>query len=197
MWSAEARVLLRPAVSFRDLAQSDRERARLARRLLLLLFMLGCTVSALASGRFTLRLLVDGAISFAFIPAIELIALAVVLAMGRRRPLPYRNAASLFLAGNGIWLCWLIFLAVYGILTPTSNARYWWIVFDVTCFVPLAWSLVTDFHFFREVSGRSSAGAAIDVVIVRAIGWTTFLAYFFGIAIHGQILPVIERWMRL
>jgi hypothetical protein len=40
----------------------------LGRRPLLLAFLLGCSVSMLASGRFTLRLIVDGTLSFAFVP---------------------------------------------------------------------------------------------------------------------------------
>jgi hypothetical protein len=46
------------------------------RRPLLLAFVLGCGVSLLASGRFTLRLVVDGTISFAFVPLCELVAFA-------------------------------------------------------------------------------------------------------------------------
>ena len=41
-------------------------------------FMLGFGVSLHASGRFTLRLIVDGTLSFAFVPLSQLIAFAVV-----------------------------------------------------------------------------------------------------------------------
>ena len=40
----------------------------LLRRPLLLLFVLGCGVSMEVSGRFSLRLIADGMISFAFVP---------------------------------------------------------------------------------------------------------------------------------
>jgi hypothetical protein len=51
-------------------------------------FVLGCGVSAVASGRFSV-LIVDGAVSFAFLPAIELLALRrEPMGPRRRRPFP-------------------------------------------------------------------------------------------------------------
>ena len=52
--------------------------AQLLRRPLLLALILGCAVSVLASGRFTLRLIVDGALSMAFVPACQVLGLAAV-----------------------------------------------------------------------------------------------------------------------
>ena len=66
----------------------------LLRKPLLLLFVLGCGVSAMASGRFSMRLIVDGAVSFAFLPALELLALAIVNATGRRRARPFSETAD-------------------------------------------------------------------------------------------------------
>ena len=53
------------------------------RRPVLLAFVLGCGVSLLASGRFTLRLVVDGTLSFAFVPLCELVAFAIVYRLQR------------------------------------------------------------------------------------------------------------------
>ena len=61
----------------------------LGRRPLLLAFRLGCGVSIVASGRFTLRLIVDGTVSFAFVPLCELIAFVIV----HRLPRGTRSAA--------------------------------------------------------------------------------------------------------
>src|SRR5437867_1910507 len=103
-WSAEARVLIAPARAYRELLQSldlGRASALLLRRPLLLLLFLGATISALASGRFSVRLIVDGALSFAFVPAIEMAALAIVAGRrARARALPFANASDLFFAGN-------------------------------------------------------------------------------------------------
>jgi hypothetical protein len=65
--SAEARVLHSPAATLRGLANYQRGGWWvLMRRLPLLAFVFGCTVSLLASGRLTLRLIADGAVSFYF-----------------------------------------------------------------------------------------------------------------------------------
>ena len=48
------------------------------RQPLLVVFVLGTTVSVLASGQFTLRLIVDGAVSFAFVPVCEAAGIAAV-----------------------------------------------------------------------------------------------------------------------
>ena len=58
--------------------------AILARRPLFLAFVLGCGVSMLGSGRLTLRLIADGALSFAFVPLAEL--LGFVIAYSKSRP---------------------------------------------------------------------------------------------------------------
>src|SRR5262245_50321610 len=80
--------------------------AALLRRALLLAFMLGCGVSLLASGRFTLRLIVDGTLSFAFVPLCELAAYAVVFRV-QRGARPFARAADRYFAGNAAWLWWL------------------------------------------------------------------------------------------
>ena len=64
----------------------------LLRRPLLLAFVLGCGVSLLASGRFTPRLVVDGTLSFAFVPVCELIAYAIVYRL-QRGSRPFAQAA--------------------------------------------------------------------------------------------------------
>lgn len=79
---------------------------RLLRRPLLLAFVLGCGISILASGRLTLRLIVDGMLSFAFVPACQLAGLAAVY-RARRAPLTFSEAADRFFEGNSPWL-WLL-----------------------------------------------------------------------------------------
>ena len=63
----------------------------------------------------------------------------------------------------------------------------------VTAILPIAASIRTDLHFFREVSGRSTAGAWFDVVLLRAISWTVFIAYFFGTSIYGRAMSILSE----
>src|SRR5262245_25338762 len=82
----------------------------LVRQPLLLAFLMGCTVSLTASGRVSARLVVDGALSFAFVPIIEVLAFAVVFRRSART-MPFADAADRFFTGNAPWLLILAALA--------------------------------------------------------------------------------------
>ena len=169
----------------------------LLRKPLLLAFVLGCGVSAVASGRFSVRLIVDGAVSFAFLPAIELLSLAVVNAMGPRRRRPFPDTADRFCDGNWPWLLWLAGVAAITALVPPRQSGSWMTVFVLSALAPFAWSFVIDFRFFRDVSLRSTRGAVQDLILFRALGWPLGIAYFFGIAIWSEQLPEFLHWMGL
>lgn len=181
--SVEARVLLGPVSAFRDLAQNQRGGGWvLVRRPLLLVFVLGCGVSLLASGRVSARLIADGAVSFAFVPLFEIGALAAVCRRGPRR-IPFAHAVDLFFTGNAPWLAWLLAVAALAcVLTPvqlprwTTPPRLWLVLGPL---VPvIAWSAYIDFRFFREVLQRPARRAVGDVLLQRAIAWPCALSYF-------------------
>jgi len=154
----------------------------LARRPLLLAFMLGCTVSLLASGRLSARLVADGMLSFAFVPTFMLVAIAVVY---RRAPRPVSlpHAVDRFFAANTPWLLWLIgFGVLRSLLTPLSAAApplplVHAVVLSV---VPiLVWSAYIDLGFFREtLPGPGSPGR--QLALERTISWTLILAWYVG-----------------
>jgi hypothetical protein len=158
----------------------------LLRRPLLLALTLGCAVSVLASGRFTLRLVADGALSMAFVPACQMLGLAAVYLL-RRQPVPFARAADQFFAGNTVWLCWLLVFMVLGAAVPvTAQARLSG-PFLVSSLVPIATSLAIDLRFFRDVMGRPAGGALLDIAIERIVAWSAALLYFLGIASDGRL----------
>ncbi len=162
----------------------------LLRRPLFLAFVFGCVVSLEASGRFTARLVADGAISAAFVPIFETIALGAVF---RRRPhvISFARAVDIFFVANAPWLLWLIALAALrGLESPIQATAppplLEWIV--IGSLVPTAvWSAWIDLHYFREVLPRL-AGAARDLILQRAIGWSCTIVYFLGYAIWPEIV---------
>src|SRR2546426_10870999 len=93
---------------------------RALRKPAVLAFVLGCTVSIVASGRLSLRLIADGAVSFAFVPLVEMGALAAVYRAGRR-PISFARAVDLFFAGNAPWLLWLVRGAPPACLSPPKH----------------------------------------------------------------------------
>lgn len=158
---------------------------RLVRRPLLLALVLGCGISMLVSGRFTLRLIADGALSFAFVPLCELAALAAIYHL-RRAPIAFGHAVDRFFAGNTPWLWWLIaIMFAVALLPPTRHASLMAPIL-LTMTIPIAISVAYDLRFCREVIGSTRRGALLDVVILRLIAWTGVTAYFFVSAITGR-----------
>ena len=152
------------------------------RRPLWMAFVFGCMVSALASGRFSVRLIADGSVSFAFVPVFEVAALAIVSRGGVRVRLPFAEAVERFFAGNTPWLVWMTIVAAAFAVVPPRDIGPLVRPALFGSVVPLVWSGCADFRFFRDVMQRGVAGARRDVVLYRLIAWTSILTYFFGIA---------------
>jgi hypothetical protein len=177
------------------------ERFLLLRRPLLLAFVLGCGVSMLASGRFTLRLIVDGTLSFAFVPLCELVAYAVVHKLQRGAG-PFEQAADRYFAGNSPWLWWLVALMAAAAILPVRATDVLSIAL-ITWVIPIALSVRFDWRFFRR-AGRTRALAVADIVLQRAIAWTLATAYFFGIAsssrdffyLFVEMKDMVDTWVR-
>jgi hypothetical protein len=177
------------------------ERFLLLRRPLLLAFVLGSGVSMLASGRFTLRLIVDGTLSFAFVPLCELVAYAVVYKLQRGTG-PFEQAADRYFAGNSPWLWWLVALMAAAAILPVRTTDVLSIAL-ITWVIPIALSVRFDWRFFRR-AGRTRALAVADIVLQRAIAWTLATAYFFGIAsssrdffyLFVEMKDMVDTWVR-
>jgi len=116
----------------------------------------------LASGRFTLRLIADGALSFAFVPLCELAAFAVVYRLQRGTKQAMGPAST-------------------SALRATADTEAGHFGQAVTWVIPIALSVWLDWQFFRR-AGRTRAHTVADIVLQRAIAWTLASACFFGIA---------------
>ncbi len=150
----------------------------------LIAFLLGCGVSLLASGRFTLRLIVDGALSFAFVPLCQLIAFAVIYRVqGSRRA--FRTAADRYFTTNAPWLWWMLGLLVLGAALPAVRAGSVLPLALITAPVPILLSVRADWRLFRT-DGRTPGQAAIDIVVQRAIAWSLAWTWFLGMAITSR-----------
>ena len=164
----------------------------LLRRPLLLVFMGGCVVSLLASGRLSARLIVDGAVSFTFVPIFEVMGLAAVYRRGPRR-LTFARTVDLFFAGNAPWLLWLLGLAAFSCVQSPTQVPTWtvpptaWIAVGSLVLIAV-WSAYIDFRFCREVLGRPSGAALRDLVFFRAIAWSGATLYFLGYDIWPEVV---------
>jgi len=176
-----------------------RDRWLLFRRPLLLVFFLGCGVSLLASGRLTPRLILDGAISFAFVPVLEAAAFAIVYRLAARsHGVPFARAMDLFFATNVPWLMMLVALAALAVFQPQRQVATWsvppklWLLAGAAV-LTIAWSAWLDFAFFRSTLRRSPKAAARDVIVMRGIAWTLGAVYFLGFAIWPSIVALGRR----
>ena len=147
-------------------------------------------MSLLTSGRFTLRLIVDGTLSFAFVPLCELVAYAIVyrLQRGTRQitgPATaghYAQAVDRYFAGNTPWLWWLVALMAVTALLPARRLGSILAPILFTSPIPIALSVRFDWRLFRG-GGRTRRQATIDILLQRAIAWSLATAYFLGVAI--------------
>lgn len=185
-------MLVRPRATYRELAAEDERGGSIVRKPAMVALVLGCLVSALGAGRLHVWLIVDGAVSFAFVPIIELIAFAIVARGGARRRMPFARAVDLYFVGFAPWLVWFVGLAAVGGVMSPREVGPWFMPAVFASVFPLMWAARLDFLFFREVMQRSTAGAFRDLVLHRAIAWTGAVGYFFGIVLVSE-LPKLTR----
>lgn len=168
----------------------------LARKPMFFLLVMGCAISMLASGRFTPRLILDGAISFAFVPIFTLAAFWLVWARSPRR-MPFTIAADRFYAGNSAWLLWTLAGAAVGVFVSPRATWPWMVSLAFAGIFVAVWTLVVDYRFFRRGMGRAPVAATVDLIVQRALSWGAICTYFFGAAFVPDVLPHLLEWMGL
>lgn len=176
-------------------ATAPRRAVLLLRRPLLFVFVIGCGVAAMAAGRFTPRLIVDGAASFAFVPLFHILALRVTFRPGARSQPSFARAVDLFFAGSGPWLVSFVVVTAIVAVVPPRRIGPWLLPILGSALIPLVWSLWIDFHFFRDVMQRSGLQAVRDLVVQRTVAWIGIAAYFAGPSIADDPLPAIRQWL--
>ena len=135
----------------------------LARRPLLLALVLGFAISLIVSGRFTVRLIADGALSFAFVPLAELGGLALVYYLGRR-VLPFAQAVDRFFSRNTAWLWWLMAIMTLTVVLPVMQHERLMAPLLLSLLIPIVLSVRHDLLYFRDVPGatRAARGSVIQ-----------------------------------
>jgi hypothetical protein len=148
------------------------------RRPLFVAFMLGCGISLIATGVVTLRLVVPVTLYWAFVPAVEALALVAVL----RHPRTGSSLASTidrFFTGHGPWTLFLIaFAASLAFLPPQVAWKLMTTMWLGILVVVIAWSGYIDFCFFCRVSGAGRTTAIRHVLVHRLITWTVIFVIF-------------------
>jgi uncharacterized membrane protein len=150
----------------------------------------------MASGRLTPRLIIDGAVSFAFVPVFELVAFALVYRM-RTRHLPSPDDVDRFFTTTTPWMfCIVALSALVSLQAPRDVARWTVPPLVLAPIGAIALAVVgaayQDVLYFREELQQSTAAATRDAMLLRAITWPAAAMYFLGVAIW----PHVVSWVR-
>lgn len=190
--SPELRVLRNPSAAFQELAASPESGAwTLVRRPLLIMFAMGLLLSLGSSTRVSARTVVDGMISFAFLPVAEVLA-AGAIHLRSDRHVPFVQVVDLFLVSHAPWLIWILGFCAWQAagVSPTTMSDTTARLLVASLLVPAGWAAYLDLQLFRIVLSRRNV--AVDLIVARLIGWTIAIGYFLGIALWAQIVA----WLR-
>ena len=170
---------LQPKAAFASLsAQAAQGRWLLVRRPAFVALVLGCTISLLTAHSLTLRLVASGALTWSFVPLLEMAGLAVVWRLGSR-PLSVPRAVDLFFTGHGLWSLWLIALAAYWSSVPAPPLTYRrFAIWAAAAGAVLLWSAYVDFCFHRSVLRSSPARSVCHILLQRALCWIPGILVF-------------------
>ena len=170
--------------------------SRIIRQLLLFLFVIACMVSVLVTGRFTVREILDGAISFAFVPVVEVVGFAAAWWLSSR-PRAWSDATRIFLFGNFPWMFWCIGVMIAGWLVSPARldhipGGYRSTLLYGTAAATFLWSVTIDLRYFRDVLSASPGDAMRLVVTQRMVSWGIGIIYFFSFAIPPFLMRVVS-----
>ena len=144
------------------------------RRPLLVVLILCCGISVLASGRLSLHLLGSTAIYWTFVPLTGMVGLAAV-----ERPWPAAATVDRFFAGYAPWLLWMTaftaFVSTGSNMVMGPDAYLFW---ELAACAVLLWSCWIDYRFF---------GSAWKLALHRAVSWTLFGTIFAGAWIWTEL----------
>lgn len=181
-WSHELRIMLRPAYTYRQLvsASDDCGLWLMLRRPLFVAFVVGSFTSFTVSGHLTISLLLDGMVFWSFVPVLQAILIAGIVAIFAPRRLPTPKVIDLFFMGHGPWLLWLLLISGICLFFPLKSFYLWPVEWGWG--LPLSllgtwiWSSLTSFAFLREALEISRLRATGLLVLYTVLLWGIFIS---------------------
>lgn len=187
--AAAARIMFRPFRTYGQLAQAPSDEApTILGGSLRLLFVIGAVVAITATGRLAPIELLIATFSFAYVPVIQLVALAAAIRLVAKG-VPIRRAFALYLAGHGPWLLTLLLVATVCLLAP-SPARVLFALLPPLVLFTFAWSGLLTFACLRSGLGLSRARAGVATAIHTVVLTSLVVGYYLSM---NQLGPQIWR----
>lgn len=184
-------VMIRPFRTYATLAAEspDAEDApTVVGGVLRLLFVLAATIAFTATGRLAPFELGSAMISFAYVPLVEVLAVAAVLRVFARGPngMPFTRAYALYLVGLGPWLLFFVFASALCLFTPNPSRAF--PVLGIALVVADVWGIVLTCAWLKRGLGlgalRTAGAMLLFYVVVHAI----VLGYYLA---AGQLRPIL------
>jgi hypothetical protein len=177
--------MLRPTAAYESLAAVPvlRDRFVALRRPALVALVLGTTMAISATGRVTAGLVLDLAVCWGFVPALQM-ATAAAIVRSPRSTVGAARRLDLWFAGHAPWSLWMLAVAVCFMSFPaTRRIEYPTLM---TAIVPATWTAIIGSGFCRAVLRDTRAQAWRRVALHQAVTWTIVFAY---ITAASQLWP--------
>lgn len=156
-------------------------------RMSLVALVIGTGVTASATERVTLSLVLAGAVGWSFIPILQF--MTGLLLVGRRRGDRLRLLDRLFATGWP-WLLWILAAHAAYVAIPVTRRYGIWI--NVTTAVPMLWTARLLFVFCQRELGLDTTQARWRVAAHQCVTYTLVLAYVWvAVALWPRIVRLL------
>ena len=153
-------------------------------RMALIALAIGTAVTASATERVTLSLVVAGAIGWSFVPLLQLLT-GWILVSGFARDRV--RLLDRYFATHWPWSVWI--LASYATLIMLPGARRFAFWFTVSAVLPILWTLRLLLRFCREEMGLGLSQSWTRVAAHQTVTYTIVFAYIFvAVSLWPRIL---------
>lgn len=183
--------MMAPRLAYRRLAAQPPAPSLgvLLRRPALAALVIGGAVALTSTGGATARVWITTTLCWSFVPGVQLIVAAALIAFLRPPELRLTSALDLFFAGQGPWLLWTLVVAAAALvafrLGAHSVPRLFYVL--ALALVPLVWTWVILLAFGREVLGLAAGRAFAWMLLYQAVIWG--IAYLYLGAMTFQAWP--------
>lgn len=183
--------MLAPRAAYRRLVAEPPPVGALAavRRPALAALVIGGAIALTSTGGATPQALATTTLCWCFVPGVQLIVAAVLLALWRRPGMRLGVAIDLLFAGQGPWLLWTLGVAAWALvafrLGDHTTPRLWLIL--SFALIPLGWTATILVAFCREVLGLAAWRALLWMSLYELAIWG--LAYLYAGGMTFQAWP--------
>lgn len=177
-------LMVRPFSGYRALAAAP-EGPSIALGAGRLMLTLGCLVSVSATGRFAPVEILFAMVSFAWLPLVHTISIALTMRVFSKTT-PWRRALGLYLEGTGAWQ--LLFLILIGVILFAPHPERPQVGIFPVLVIASGWSIFLSYACLRAGIGLTRGRAALATLFFWVMNHVLILGYFLAV---GQLWPIL------